>query len=412
MSYAWAKDRGWWLGREADKKPTHLLLDGGKLCVPDGDAGAFLNAYALSVVKGAQPAVVELRTRVFRLFMDLDVKTGEECTRPLDFEAVVRHIQDVAATFFETEEVPRVVVCCTGAVTRQGVTKAGRHLVWTNVFVTSAVALAFRLAVIEVLQAEHGGACTKPWDSVVDKCVFTTNGLRMAWSTKGRDSTGVYIPSTVWSGLECVAIDTVQGVSGVREWVRELSIRAVECEGETGVRDGVCIPTEADTSGGGSSMVMGKTRRLSEYAEVLHGVVECLPREFQGARITGIMQTETCFLLRSSSQYCLNRGACHNSCGTFYVVTLRGIRQKCFCQCETTEGRQYGLCKDFASDYYSVPDSILRAFFGSDTVLPNDFKAVALPSVAASRASSMLSDLLSRSRPPLKAIAKQRKRKM
>jgi len=253
--------------------------------------------------------------------------------------------------------------------------------------------------------------CTKPWDSVVDKCVFTTNGLRMAWSIKGRGASGVYTPSTVWNGLECVAIDAVQGVSGVREWVRELSIRTVDCEEETGVRDGVCISTEVDAGGGGSGTVMGTTRRVAEFAEILDGVVDCLPREFQGARITGIMQTETCFLLRSSSQYCLNRGACHNSCGTFYVVTLRGIRQKCFCQCETTEGRRYGLCKDFASEYYSVPDSILRAFFGADTALPNEFKAVALPSVVASRASNMLSDLLSRSRPPLKAVAK-RKRKM
>jgi hypothetical protein len=137
--------------------------------------------------------------------------------------------------------------------------------------------------------------------------------------------------------------------------------------------------------------------------------VECLPPEFSDAKITGILQTESCFLLRSSSQYCLNRGGRHNSCGTFYVLTLRGIRQKCFCACETTENRAFGMCKDFGSDIYAVPEDILRAFFGAGASLPGDFKVAALPSVSAARGG--LHDLLGRCRPPLRGQKTTKKTK-
>ena len=392
---AWLRDRGWWLAHDDPRKPTHLLLDGGKVLVPDEAAGAFLNAYSIAVVKELAPAVVERRTPVFKLFMDLDVKTARDA-EPLEFDAVVTTIQLRAAAFFQ-EDHPRLVVCDTPPTTKDGVTKAGRHLVWTNIHVRAPAALAFRLAVIDDLDRQFPHACANPWDAVVDKCVFTTNGLRMPWSTKGRGGPGTYTPSHVWVETEGVAVDPPHGVAATREWVRELSIREFGVD-ETPVRPGVEMPDMGDAGAGGS--LNGTAKRVAEYAPFLAALVRCLPPPFADATITGIMQTESCFLLRSSSQFCLNRGGRHNSCGTFYVLTLKGIRQKCWCACETTENRTFGMCKDFGSDFYAVPDEVLRAFFGAGAALPGDFKPVVLPS--ARRSCEGLSDLLSRSRPPLK----------
>lgn len=399
---AWLRDHGWWLPHNDPRKPTHLLLDGGKVLVPDEETGAFLNAYALAVVKNVTAvAVVELRTPVFKLFLDLDIKTSTtSAVKDLDFNAVVTVVQQRAAAFFD-EDQPRVLVCETPRVTGDdGVTKAGRHLVWTNIKVRAPLALAFRAALLEDLAREMPEACARPWDAVVDKCVFTSNGLRMPWSTKGRGGAGTYTPSHVWVATECVAVDPPAGVAATREWVRELSIRNVT-DDETAVRPGVEVDVELAMHDIGGAGVRGTSKRVSEYAPVLDALVRCLPPDFADATVTGILQTESCFLLRSSSQFCLNRGGRHNSCGTFYVLTTRGIRQKCFCACETTENRQFGMCRDYGSDIYAVPDDILRAFFGTDAALPGDFKPAVLPS-AKRRSSEGLQDLLSRCRPPLK----------
>ena len=139
----------WRLGRghdDADRRPTHLLLDGGRLCVPDAAAGRFLNAYAIAVVQQRRPCVVELRTPVFRLFMDLDIKTAAGAA--LDVDAAVRVIQGRVAAFFDVEQ-PRCVVCVSPpAALDDGAVKQGRHLHWPDVRVAPATALALRELVV------------------------------------------------------------------------------------------------------------------------------------------------------------------------------------------------------------------------------------------------------------------------
>ena len=410
-SSAWLRDHGWLMGYSAaDKKATHLLLEGGKAHVPAEASGAFLNAYALAVVRGVQPSVVELRTPIFRLFMDLDIKVdsrGKMC-----FFSVVEIIQNKVAEFFDASDGPRLIVCDTTPSTlSDGGTKAGRHLVWPSIYVKTHTALALRTLIVDELETTMSGACTKPWDAVVDKCVFVSNGLRMPWSVKGRGNMAIYTPTSLWIGAsESCAIDPPSGVSSIREWVKDLSIRVFGVE-ETPLREGVEVPMMLGDSVCVGS-VGGTTRRLAEFADVTQDLIACLPPEFSEARVTGIMQTETCFLLRSSSQYCINRGTRHNSCGTFYVLTLRGVRQKCFCTCETTENRQWGLCRDFASEYFSVPVSILKRFFGDDADVPGTFKAAVLPSAQKRVGSAKgLSDLLAKCRPMLKAKPPTTKRR-
>lgn len=405
-AYAWLHELGWWLSGGSDARPTHLMLDGGKARVPDHDAGAFLNAYALAVVRKLQPSIVELRTPVFRMFVDLDIKTrrGEE----LDWERVMAVLQARAAAFFDVEQ-PRAVVCATDAKDcDDGCVKSGKHVVWTNILATSATALTFRAAVVEDLEAGLPDACAKPWATVVDACVFTSSGLRMPFSAKGRAGSSVYVPTHVWTGADCQAAGPVSGVSAVRQWVRELSIRTVGSS-QTPVRDGVQV-LEVPTTGGAH----GTSLSLREYEDVLPLLDAALPPQFAGQRFTSVLKMEACFLLRSSSRYCLNLGRAHNSCGIYWVLTLKGVRQGCYCRCETTEGRKWGLCKDFRSDTWPVPDEVLKAFFGEQRAedqqqpqpQPPAFQPAPLPSA---KALPSLEAILSCSRPPLKVSKKRRR---
>jgi hypothetical protein len=47
------------------------------------------------------------------------------------------------------------------------------------------------------------------------------------------------------------------------------------------------------------------------------------------------------------------------------------MTQRCFCRCETTEGRQFGYCKDYESEVVPLPqeaiDSLLKATAAAGT---------------------------------------------
>lgn len=382
---AFIRDNGWWLPRASDAKPTHLLLDGGKARVPDESAGAFLSAYAIAVVQNTNPCVVELRTPVFKLFLDMDIKVSKDAS--LVFDDVVRILQRRVAEFFVASDSARAVVCTTSEMHLDDCVKAGRHVVWTDVFVTSSTALAFRAAVVADLEARMPGACCKPWATVVDACVFKANGLRMPFSCKGRDNLATYVPATVWVGDEGVAVDAPSGVAAVRDWVRQLSIRTFGVD-ETPVRDGVVLALD-DHHDEDHHGVSGVSKSLAEYADVLPELDAALPVQFAGQRFTGVIKTDTCFMLRSSAQYCMNIGKRHNSNNVYFVLTRKGIRQKCYCRCETTDGRKYGMCKDFGSDLWTVPEKVIEAFFGKDPPPPppqnpaTAFKPSLMPSATA-----------------------------
>lgn len=402
-STAWLRENGWWVTPGTDARPTHLMLDGGKARVPDDAAGAFLSAYALAVVRKLHPCVVELRTPVFRMFLDLDLKFQP----PLDFDRVMLVVQRRAAAFF-AEDSPRAVVCATQPRCDDGVTKSGKHVVWTNVWATSATALGFRDALVADLDVELPGACVKPWATVVDACVFTSNGLRMPFSEKGRGNTAVYFPAQVWQGECPEEVPEVSGVATVRHWSRELSIRAFGVD-ETPVRPGVVVAAvEAND-------LRGTSRSVKEYEAALEGLDAALPVQFAGQRVTGVIKAESCFLMRSSSRYCLNLGRAHNSCGIYWILTLKGVRQGCYCRCDTLEGRRYGLCRDFKSEVFPVPEEVLRAFFGAPpppgappAAVLTKFQPSPMPSA---RAATAATDLLGRCRPPL-VPPKRRKRKV
>ena len=58
---------------------------------------------------------------------------------------------------------------------------------------------------------------------------------------------------------------------------------------------------------------------------------------------------ENVYILCSVSKFCTNIGKNHNSEHIYFKLTKDGICQKCFCKCDTLNGRQYGFCKDYSS---------------------------------------------------------------
>ena len=409
----WLQERGWWLHRGSTETPTHLFLDGGKARVPDDMGTTFLNAYANNIVRGYLPSIAEQRTPIFKMFMDLDIKISP------DDDGYVSNTRDVimfvfqqASLFFQEDEAC-VTILTTPPKPGDGFTKAGVHLVWTNVYVTPPIALAFRNILIEKLDSKFGSLFLNTWDGIVDACVYKSNGLRMAWSMKGSEPRSyvphAYVKNDLWTD-----IGEIKGASATREWVHKTSIRTYGVVA-TSLRDGIVVPTSSATDD--ASGIEATAKSLMEYASAIPDLENSLPPQYIGQRFTGILKMEHCFILRSNARYCANLGRAHYSNNVYFVLTRSGISQRCYCRCETTEGRKLGTCKEYVGETFPVPSKAMNTFIGNDDEskckdigTECQMNIPVLPS-RASKASLEIDALLRKSRPAMKTKKKGGKRR-
>ncbi len=354
---------GWWLkrgvGQSVTKKATHLLLDGGRAHVPEGSEGQFLNEYVLVLTRNptSPPAVVELRTPVFRMFMDVDAKLPAGTVA--DFDALWKAIYDVSADFFA--EVPRMVVCTAPVKTDGDTAKHGAHLIWPEVWVRAEVALAFRDVLVPALRETFGDALfANGWEDIVDACVYKANGLRMPWSVKAHGEGRPYTPACEVTAAGVEAIPTVTGVTALRTWVHDLSIRG-HGKAPSALQPHIHVAQASPTrrKGGGAS------QPLDAYANVLPLVDAALPPEYKPQKFTGLFRTPHTVMLRSTSHFCRNLGRAHKSNTVYFVVSTDGVRQKCFCRCETTDERKYGMCKDYESELFDLSKEAIETLLAA-----------------------------------------------
>ena len=358
---------GWWLkrgvGQSTTKKPTHLLLDGGRAHVPEGSDGQFLSEYVLVLARNpaSPPAVVELRTPVFRMFMDVDAKLPLHTAA--DFQALWTAIFTASTGFFA--EVPRMVVCLAPVKTDGDVAKHGAHVIWPEVWVRAEVALAFREVLIPVLRESFGdGLFANGWEDIVDACVYKANGLRMPWSVKAHGEGRPYTPAwEVTAAHGVTAVPDVTGVTALRTWVHDLSIRG---HGKTpsALHEHVVVPQAASPARAGNGRG-GTSQPLEAYAHVLPLVDAALPAEYKPQRFTGLFRTPHSVMLRSTSHFCRNLDRAHKSNTVFFVVSREGVSQKCFCRCETTDGRKFGMCKEYESDTFALSAEAIDTLLGA-----------------------------------------------
>lgn len=171
------------------KDYTHLLLDNGKLQIPDAKIAEFHKLYAEDIKNKRKHYICEIRTKIFRLFFDLDFH--EVDPEALSDERVYDYIQTIQAVISEffQESDKHVIVCTTDSkkVEKEGVeyNKTGIHLIWPNLFVSQQTALLLRMCMIQFLEKKYGSRPSySSWADVVDLSVFDKNGLRMIGSRK------------------------------------------------------------------------------------------------------------------------------------------------------------------------------------------------------------------------------------
>lgn len=375
--------RTWRTGSNEAK--THLLLDGGKLAVPDESHETFLNAYANAVCRGETVAVVEVKPPVFRLFADLDFPGVKD---DVLFE-VVRAMWEVARDLFVAGERLTLHVLESARPDKRGV-----HVVFPAVFVTADTAKTFRLLVLDALAMTDVRHQDLDMAKVFDACVYGNTGLRMPWSVKGVGMTLVYAPVWSYDGLDKVDIPAPQIAADYRRLVRETCIRTLQRQ-ETPTTFKMLRQTPAGHTASAS--------RSRVSSDLLQRLVAAMPVQFLGSHVTHTYAVGSSVILKSTSRVCGNLGfRAHNSNTVYFVIDKEGhVRQKCYCRCDTTHKRLHGYCRDYASPPLDVPPEVVKAI--QEAVFSLDFVPEGRQTTAAPKhAGSELDALLARSRPALK----------
>ena len=356
---------------------SHLCLSGGSFSLPKGLAGAFLIKYARATQAGEKLFLVERRTPVFRLFVDLDWATPEPMTKQTQLDVARFVAQQAFLIYAPSNRDQQVIVATRRPELRQtdGLLKGGMHLHWPDILTDAETARLFRETAVSRCRERFGEKLMpRPWEDVIDDHVFRGSGLRMLYSCKKAPS-DAYSPEwllrlKVHDELGMVRPEVVGEVPCVEahgHWVQQCSIR-YHGVGKTPVQ--ACVEDRMACNQAQASSPL-RDASVEKHARPLEELRSVLPSCYSACRFLKLLEGDCGkFIIRTDSKTCLNLqpiGAdtpgSHKSNGVYFVVDQRETYQACFCNCETEEGRLHGPCKTFRSQVWRTPTSLSNSLF-------------------------------------------------
>ena len=357
--------------KDQDLESTHYMLNGGKFFIPMPEYPVFLKLYS-KYVREYKYYIVEKKTPNFVFFSDLDFIDSE--TVPI--EDIIRTIQGSILFFYEQDY--KCIVCSSDnkTVVKNGkeYIKQGFHLHWPEIIIDSINAKKLRKSIVTKLNTLYGKreSSYNNWNDIVDSCVYDKNGLRMCgshkgmysdneWNHEGRAYWPLFVMDTAGS-LDKKCLDNLN--SDIFLTINECSIRSDSNTLSIIKNIPVCDLGEDCESDEDTSTSSSNYTKLSiislEYKEIL----TFFKNHVMDYRVDDIKRIfnygGNVYVITTKSRFCQNISRKHNSCGVYFKLTASGICQKCFCKCDTQEGRKYGYCKDFSSSIIPCTQYLLK----------------------------------------------------
>lgn len=357
-----------------ERRPlTHVFLNGGKASVPDAARADFALEYANCLLAGhAQHVVERIVGDRFRMFADIDFGK-DDAALDVDVERVVLEV--LRAMPLDADAV--VLLRKSPSVeTTSDDRKRGAHIVWQgeNAHVDRARALRLRQECVRA--CGERGADGKPpawWTSVVDPAVYKSGSLRMLGSRKA-DSAAVYLPTHEWtsegnaSGERRLRALSAPYHEDLVTWLDRCSVH---------VPSGPAASTSDPLSGTATANREEKKESaaavelaLSAHVPELRELWEALPEPYRSCKVMSMRassgqttknRTVPRFTVLIDCRHCLNYQREHRSNHVYLVVERSGVFQRCFCTCETTQGRLHGLCRDAKEKLLARPPPGFKA---------------------------------------------------
>lgn len=367
----WLYENKCFIGKNENKKHTHLCLDGGRLAIPQHLHQEFISMYA-NGMSTERYYICEVPTDIHRMYCDLDFIDNDVYTMD-KIKNVVNIISTVVKKYYDNTF--NITVCMTSPKSivrdKQKMIKTGVHLIWENLFVRRKTALdlskQFTFQLIKVL-GERPDYNT--WESVIDAGVYSENSasLRMVGSAKiskkkkttEQDTTLVYVDEgriymPVW-----VYGDQDYKFSDNLDIFNKCTIRVFEAETEWIEDIPEFTPQKKRVGASSGTFVAGADPMFNKLAEFISR--NTIP-EWNLPLRTLKKQGKFYVAKIENGMYCLNKKDYHNSCGIYFQITEEGLFQRCFCKCKTLEGRENGYCFDYKSKQYQLPFELKSMMF-------------------------------------------------
>ena len=382
----WLRITNQYSSENEDVKPTHLMLNGYKLYIKSENLELFYKKYTEALEENADLYVVECKRNIFKLFFDLDFllskeKYSEIIEKKIEsnvFTEIIRIINDIIYDFYNkyydcivtTAEIKYVKKLYKNEENPENVSyiefiKKGFHLHFPEININKNYALEIRKTCLSKLST-YKDYFENSINDIVDEHVFTSSGLRMTGSKKGH-----FISQTkefVCEGRPYNLLFTLKDNIINDEYKKELDSNLLKLITNTSIITSIDYITniinnpnlecddcdEEDNNLSDDYNKQGSWNRLSKddikHIEILR-YFNCNVKDYKIRDIKRIYYSdnESVYILCSQSKYCSNLGKNHNSEHIYFKLNREGICQKCFCKCDTMDGRKYGFCKDFSS---------------------------------------------------------------
>ena len=363
----------------SNKNISHVLMDGGVLSVPFDRLNDFYEICIQCIKNGEQIFVVEQKTETYNFFLDIDYKDEYD----LDVDEIVNICQTIFSKvkkFCNQEQA--VIISVALPKPKDGKIKTGIHLNFPGIVVNQHGAVQLMYHIIHTLNNVYPST---DWNQFIDPSVYGDlnkqtkgSGFRMLWSHKmskhseckgagcskcksGKIIEGEYLPIYVLKHNDIIPVKQVPSLDMF--WLTTLR---VENNDVLEIPDAIHIEKKVYKKEG--SFTKSQTKNEIKDSE-LCAYLETFVRKYligqNNARITKIFKNNQKFYIQTTSKYCENLARHHSSNHIWFLIDGKDktICQKCFCRCETTEGRKYGFCKDFSGRKHFLTSKICEILF-------------------------------------------------
>lgn len=358
---------------------SHVLMNGGKLSIPDDRLKEFYQVYCDAVTSGEKLYVVEQKSDLYNFFVDLDYKSTE-CLDLPEVESIVKVICNKVKAHGGKDA---LVSLAPPKQLAGGKIKTGIHINFHEFVVDQRSAIALRQ---HILVALYTAKPSVEWSDVVDSSVYGDisrgskgSGFRMPWSLKrarcencggkgcatcsneGRVDQVAYLPVYIYRHGPVLSM--LQRIEQTPD-PKILAMSAVRSSATTHAK--VQPPNTAFREGS-----FTKQETKDEFTDdVAIAELEAFVRKYVEGQVStrltkAYKQTNGNLIVATTSRYCENVGRDHGSNHVWFLVTGEHVMQKCFCRCETLVGRQFGFCKDFTGKEYKLTSEVKKALFSS-----------------------------------------------
>lgn len=382
----WLYTNKCFLTRDSELEITHISMDGGRLHIPGHLISEFVTNYSKGLIAGERYYICETVSKVIKLYVDFDyiaddpvdeimITNISRLLRNATNQIFGKHYDFIICTNEPKHVQKNKKKCC----------KSGIHIIWKDLYVTPDNAKRFSMFLRTLFEKELPGP---NWTDIIDTGVFSA-GLRMVGSrkivTKKRrvkqssgssvdsesptandmevikvDEGRAYIPfmEVVSSGVEKLEEEELShyGLRGLRDIISRTMIRtynnerSIEPDGQLPELDDVKkkIKSPEDPKVWNRVEAFIRYQTITQWDSPLVYLKQFTPRMY---------------IAKIESMYCLNVQREHNQCGIYFQITESGLYQRCYCRCDTVDGRLDGMCKNYKSAPFPIPIEVMKMLF-------------------------------------------------